>query len=472
MKFPFRRTVAAIAAGLLLGSTAHSDTLLDIYELALENDPVLKAAEASFRAGQEYELIGRSALLPQVNAEATYQERDLTQQNSQTFLFGGNPILNQSDFDVEDDSENYGLTLSQALFDMPAWFSFKQGKELSKQAEAQFAADQQELIVRTVEAYMNVLRAIDNLKSSEAAEAAYQRQLEQTQQRFDVGLIAITDVHEARAAYDIAVVNRLTDEGNLGVALEALSVLTGQSHSNLWLLSEEFPVVPPSPAKREDWVELALQGNYALKSSQYASEAARQNSEAYKAQHYPKLTGSISMYDNSTDGDNHNNVTGDVYPFSSDVDGTTYMLRLSMPLYSGGRISAQRRQTLEQYNAARESQTATMRNTIQATRSLHLAVVTNVERVKARKQALISAQSALDATQAGYEVGTRNVVDVLTAQRVKFQAQRDYANTRYDYVIQLLALRRQAGMLSPEDIEVLNRWLTEPPTPTASSEAS
>jgi len=467
MTFSLKRTLVSITAGLLISRAAYSDTLLDIYELALQNDPVLKAAEATFRAGQEYETIGRSALLPQISAEATYSERDLTQQNSQTFLFGGNPILNESDFDVDDESENYGLTLSQALFDMPAWFSFKQGKELSKQAEARFAADQQELIVRTVEAYMNVLRAIDNLQSSQAADEAYKRQLEQTQQRFDVGLIAITDVHEARAAYDIAVVNRLTDEGNLGVALEALSVLTGQSHSNLWLLSEEFPVVQPTPTKREDWVQLALEGNFDLKTAEYAAEASRQNSQAYKSEHLPTLTGSISVYDNSTDGDNHNNVTGDTYPFASDVEGSSIMLRLSMPLYSGGRISAQRRQSLEQFNAARESHTATMRNTIQATRSLHLAVVTNVERVKARKQALISAQSALDATQAGYEVGTRNVVDVLTAQRVMFQAQRDYANTRYDYVIQLLALRRQAGMLNPEDIAVLNKWLIEPPTPTA-----
>jgi len=469
MMNPVRRAVCALGAGLLLAATARADTLLDIYELALENDPVLRAAQASFRAGQEFETIGRSALLPQIGAEASYSESDTTQKNERIFLLAGMAVTSRSDLDADDETESYGITLSQQLFNLPAWFTFQQGKELSKQAEAQFGADQQNLIVRVVDAYISVLRAIDNLKSSRAAEAAFQRQLEQTQQRFEVGLIAITDVHEAQAAYDLAVVNRLTDEGNLGVAYEALSVLTGQSHANLWLLSDDFPVDRPSPERREDWVEYALTGNFELRAAEYGSEAARQNSQAYKMEHLPKLTGSITMYDNSTDGSNNDNInTGNTYPFTSDVDGTQFQIRLAMPLYTGGRVSSQRRQSLEQYNAARESHTATMRNTIQATRSLHLAVVTNVERVKARRQAMVSAQSALDATTAGYEVGTRNVVDVLNAQRILFQSERDYANTRYDYVVSLLGLRKQAGMLSPEDIAFLNNWLIEPPAPTAS----
>jgi len=448
---------------------ARADTLLDIYEMALENDPVLKAAHATYRAGREAEVIGRSALLPQVSGEASYGERDVRQKNSQTFLLQGNAVRSDSDYDTDDDTEEYSLTLSQNIFNLPAWFSFKQGKELSLQAEAQFAADQQNLIVRTVEAYVTVLRAMDNLKSTRAAEAAFQRQLEQTQQRFEVGLIAITDVHEARAAYDLAVVNRLTDEGNLGVAYEALSVLTGQPHSNLWLLSEDFPVVPPSPPERDAWVNLALQGNYLVKAAEYAAEAARQNSQSLKSEHLPKITGAITWYDLSTDGHNKDRINGPKYPYSVDGDGNAFTINLNMPLYAGGRISSQRRQSYEQYIAARESYDSTLRNTIQFTRSLHLAVVTDVERVKARRQAIVSAQSALDATQAGYEVGTRNVVDVLNVQQVFYQALRDYANTRFDYVLRLLRLREQAGLLSPEDVQTLNKWLEAPPAPTKSS---
>ena len=457
---------------LLLPAALRADTLLDVYELAVKNDPVIKAAEATYRAGKEYEVQGRSPLLPQIGAQADYGETDVAQKSSRTFQFGESNFSSNTDYDIEDEEENYYLTLSQKLFDVPAWFSFRQGKELSKQAEAQFAADQQELIVRTVEAYVLVLRAIDNLKSSRAAETAYQRQLEQTQQRFEVGLIAITDVHEARAAYDLAVVDRLTDEGNLGVAYEALSVLTGQSHANLWLLSEEFPVVDPQPATAEGWVELAMQGNLNLKVADYAAEAAMQYSQASRAQHLPKITGQLNLMDTSTDGNNVDNIGRGTYPATVDTEGNSFTIALSMPLYAGGGISSQRRQSYENYITARETHTSIMRDTIQFTRSLHLFVTTDVQRVKARKQAIVSAQSALDATTAGYEVGTRNVVDVLNAQQVLFTAIRDYANTRYDYVVRLLRLRQQAGMLSPEDVVALNRWLVEPKPPTASTPAT
>lgn len=454
---------------LFWGAALRADTLLEIYETAVGNDPVLKAAQASYRAGQEAEVQGRSALLPQVGAQALYGESDLEQLSSRTFALSGVNVPSKTNQDLNEDKEEYYLTLSQNIFNMPAWFSFKQGKELTLQAETQFAADQQELIVRTVEAYTNVLRAIDHLKSSQAEEAAYQRQLEQTQQRFEVGLIAITDVHEARAAYDLAVVNRLTDEGNLGVAYETLTVLTGQEHHNVWLLSEDFPVVDPQPIKREEWVDMALQGNFELKAAEYAAEAARQASQSRRSEHLPKVTGTFNWLNTHSDGDDYDNIRNQSLTNSADVEGNSFTINFNVPLYAGGYISSQRREYYERYIAARETHTSVMRNTIQFTRSLHLAVVTDVQRVKARQQSIVSAQSALDATQAGYEVGTRNVVDVLNAQQVVYRAIRDYADTRYDYVMRLVRLRKQGGVLSPEDVQVINSWLVEPGAVTKSS---
>ena len=447
---------------MFLHAAAHSDTLLDIYEMALKNDPVLKAAQASYRAGQEAEVQGRSALLPQVGAQAVYGETDLEQQTSRIFSLGGTNIPSNTDQDVNGEREDCYLTLSQNIFNVPAWFSFQQGKELSLQAETQFAADQQDLVLRTVEAYTNVLRAIDNLKASQAEEAAFQRQLEQTQQRFEVGLIAITDVHEARAAYDLAVVNRLSDEGALGVSYELLSVLTGQPHHNLWLLDENFPVVDPQPVTPEEWVDLAVNGNFELKTAEYAAEAALQASQSLRAAHLPKITGNLNWQNTHDDGRDHDNLLNQRLNNSADVEGTSFTINFDMPLYAGGYISSQRRESYERYNVARDTYTSVMRNTVQATRSLHIAVVTDVQRVLARKQSIVSAQSALDATTAGYEVGTRNVVDVLNAQQVLYRAIRDYANTRFDYVLRLIRLRKQGGMLGPEDIQALNRWLVEP----------
>ncbi len=467
---PRRRLLGTALLCLAASLPAQADTLADIYELATRNDPQLKVAEASYRAGREALPLGRAGLLPSVVAEAEYSESNQVRNTRTPVSLGGGSFQTMTNRDYETERDAYSVTLSQALFDLPAWFSFRQGKELTRQAEAELAAAQQDLIVRSAEAYFDVLRAQDNLASSRAQELAFQRQLEQTRQRFEVGLIAITDVHEAQAAYDSAVVTRLSDEGALGIAYEGLTVLTGQPHQNLWLLRADFPVTPPVPENRDEWVQFSLNNNYALKSAWYAAQAAMQAANARKAAHLPTLRGGVSYVSEENDGTIDDNWLLRSDPFDDKTQGDTVFLKLELPLYSGGAISAQRRQAYERYNQAAEYHTSVQRNTIQQARSLHLAVVTDAQRVKARQQAIVSAQSALDATRAGYEVGTRNVVDVVQAERLLHQAIRDYANTRYDYVLNQLRLKQQAGTLSPQDILDLNHWLAEPPAPTLSAQ--
>lgn len=464
------RPLALALAMALTSAPLAADTMRDIYELAVENDAQLKAAEATYRANLEVEKQALGAMLPQITGEASYQESDIEQQSTGVIVSNNN-IINSQQLTLQDtDREAWSVSLTQRLFDLTAWFDFKSGKEVTRQAEAQLAFDQQNLIVRVAEAYLNVLRALDNLRASQAEERATQRQLEQTRQRFDVGLIAITDVHEAQAAYDTVVVQRLTDEGNLATAYEALSTLTGQQHSNLWLLDKDFPVQPPQPEKRAEWVDFALRNNYALKAAQYEAEASRQTASARKMEHLPKITGSFSYTDENLDGTRR---TDPVSPFTTDPTSETesevFLVTLQMPLFSGGQISAQRRRAYEQYNAAFQGSINTQRTVIRDTRARHISVSTDVQRVKAREQAIVSAQSALDATQAGYEVGTRNIVDVLQAQRVLFSSLRDYANARYDYVIDLFQLKQAAGILSPQDIYDLNQWLVAPEAPTANT---
>ncbi|TNF33336.1 MAG: hypothetical protein EP312_09600 [Gammaproteobacteria bacterium] len=462
-----------LACALLVATALplHADTLQDIYELAVNNDPQLKVAEATYRANREALALGRAGLLPSVIAEAEYSDGNTDANSRNSFVIGGTPIQSMSNRTIESERDAYSVTLSQAIFDLPAWFTFKQGKEISRQAEAELANAQQDLIVRTAEAYFNVLRAQDNLASSRSQELAFGRQLDQTKQRFEVGLIAITDVHEAQAAYDSAVVARLADEGALGIAYEGLTVLTGQSHQNLSTLRDDFPVNMPIPADRDEWVQFSLQNNYSLKAAWYGAQAAMQAANAKKSGHAPTLRGGVRYTSEETDGtiEDHWNLSTD--PFDEKNQGDTVFLKLELPLYTGGAISAERRRAYEQYNQAAESHTSVQRNTIQNTRSLHLAVVTDVQRVKARKQAIVSAQSALDATKAGYDVGTRNVVDVLQAERLLYQALRDYANTRYDFVLNQLRLKKQAGQLSPQEILDLNSWL-EAAQPAKLSEQS
>ncbi|MEH6568250.1 MAG: TolC family outer membrane protein [Halioglobus sp.] len=458
--------VALLALTISLGSTSLcAESLRDIYELALENDAQLKTEQAQYLANLETEKLGLSALLPQVNANYDYTDTD-QDTDGQSFDLTG-PIDASTNLDI--DREGYQLSLNQAIFDLPAWFSFQSGKDFSKQAEATFAGNQQNLVVRTVEAYLLVLRAQDNLEASKAQERAFERQLEQTQQRFEVGLIAITDVYEAQAAYDLSQVNRIVDENNVSVALERLSVLTGRSHSNLSILKEDFEILLPDPIDRAAWVEFALENNFTLQASRYAEEAARQSAKANKLAHAPTVSGSYAYSDYETEGDLTRRPTTsfDTSP-DQDVESSSWQVRVDLPLYTGGALSANRRRAAQDFNAARESRINLGRNTVTNARSLHMTVVSDVSRVAARKQSIVSSRSALDATQAGYEVGTRNVVDVLNAQNTLFSSERDYANSRYDYILNMMRLKEQAGLLSPEDVYALDSYLETPPAPTAS----
>jgi outer membrane protein len=381
----------------------------------------------------------------------------------------GNVVIQNQTTGSRTYTTRYDISLSQTLFDLSAWFDWKAGSERSKQAEATVAASQQNLIVRVSEAYFGVLRAQDNLRAAKAQERALSRQLEQTRQRFNVGLIAITDVYEAEARHDLAGVTRIIEENNVAVALERLSVLTGQQHGQLRLLSEAFAPELPMPTDRSAWVDFALENNFELAAVRFAEEAARQNAKSRQMGHAPRVSAQVSYAESDTAGTvtppNAFNL-----PPNSEGEDESFQIRLDMPLYAGGAISANRRRAAEQFNAARENRINLTRNTITASRSLHMTVSSDVARVNARKQAIKSTQSALDATVAGYEVGTRNIVDVLNAQNAVFSAQRDYANSRYDYVLNSMRLKENAGTLSPEDIAALEAFLIEPEAASASKD--
>ncbi|MDN3637760.1 TolC family outer membrane protein [Simiduia curdlanivorans] len=444
---PLAQALRWICAAGLLGTMnlANADTLNQIYELAVKNDHQIRADEAAYRSAIEAKAIGRANLLPLISATASYSHSDID-------TTVGTPLGN-----AKTDTKVWGATLTQPLINMAAWFGYQQGIELTDKAEADFSAAQQDLIVRTATAYFNVLRAIDTLEASIAEENANSHQLAQTKQRFEVGLTAITDVHEAQASYDIATAQTLTDRGNLGIAFEALEVLTGKPHNTIAPLKEAFPVTKPQPEARGDWVDFAMQNNYTLKSARFASEASRRGAQVSHAAHYPTLSASIGY--NDTDSDVADNVL-----FDRANNGATASLNLSVPIFEGGGTSASSRQAHESANQAQELYYKAQRDTIQQARSLHLLVTTDVARVAARKQAITSSQSAVSATQAGYEVGTRNLVDVLQVQRTLYQARRDYSNALYDYVINQFQLKSVAGNLTPSDVVEINQWLNEAAT--------
>ena len=467
---PLKSLLAAAIFGLG-AMQAQADTLWEIYLQALDNDPQLAADRANYRAGLEAENLGRSALLPQINATAEVRrtETDFSSIGTQFDDTTGELFELDTDGDSTVDRTTYGARLDQALFDLPAWFGYKQGKMVSEQSAATFSADQQAMMIRVARAYFDVLRAHDVLEAAIAEEEALAKQLEQTQQRFEVGLTAITDVYDSRSAYDSARARRLTAQDDLLSNFDALSVLTGKYHENVAPLVDSFTVAPPVPADRAEWVEFALANNFDLKAARLNADAARFGARAAAAEHLPTLSASLSYFNTEDDGD-RSAVTrfrrvpelGSVrsaVPISDSTEIQVAAINFDMPLYTGGRLSASRREARNQAFQAEDIRNLTERNTIQNTRTLHRAVTTDSSRVEARKQAVISAKSALDATQAGYEVGTRNIVDVLLAQRTLALSQTDYANALYDYVLNTLSLKQVAGLLAPQDLQNLDTSL-------------
>lgn len=439
--------------------TLFAESLAEVYELAKLNDPVIQAAEANFNISTAAKEISRASLLPQLRASGSFTNTDTDGTTDGFFNTQSQQRVNQT---ISSSSNNDRLSLrgdlSQTLFDLPAWYRFKSSAESKRRAAADFDRAKQELILRTSQAYIDVLRSIDNYQTLEAEEKALASQLEQTNQRFEVGLVAITDVHEAQAVQDDVRARLLMSKGNLGIAFEGLRVLTGKEHKSITPFSSQLPVIDPVPTDPNEWVNNALKYNVALASAQSAEKAAEYNAKSRKAEHLPTLTARVSYDDSETDVDE-----GIGNPFAFDSQSTTvqYGITLDVPIYLGGSISNGRKQAKYELRQATAQRKGTERNLIQTTRSLYLTVATGVAQVKARRQSIISSESALEASKAGYEVGTRNLVDVLVAERNLYQARRDYFNTRYDYIINHLELKQSAGTLGERDLLALQQWMDD-----------
>ena len=413
-----------------------SENLSDVYELALKNDPLLRAAEATYRAGKENKSQGIAGLLP-------------------TLSIGGS--TNWNEYRVEEqlqdqyNSNSYYGNINQPIFRLDKWFQFERGTALSESAEAEFAYQQQETMIRVASAYFNVLNSIDSLNAAEAEEKAIQRQKDLAKKRFDVGLAAITEVQETQAAYDLTIVSRIARQAQLDSAQETLTSIIGRDITLLSPLADNFEISLPDPLDRESWVSLGLKNNYQLKSAKLQRDAAQASARASASNHLPQidLVGRISQ-STSKQGKFGGFIQNPL--FGIEQDTRQYSIQFNLPLFAGGAISSARRQAYANYDRSKEQAIYTERSTIRDVRSNHFGVQTQVANVTARKQALASAESALKATEVGYEVGTRNTVDLLDAQKRLFQAQRDYASSRYEYIISMLRLKASVGSLNPDDL--------------------
>jgi outer membrane protein len=445
------KPTALALVGLLAAPSALAVDIVGVYELAVKNDPQLQAAAFRRDAAGESTRQALSNFLPSLTATGS-----MTKGSSETSISGFGVVD-----DTDTDQENMNLTLSQSLYSQANWENMDLARGQVSQAEAVYQAAYQDFLVRVAERYFDVLTAIDGVTFAEAEELALQRQFEQAEQRFEVGLTAVTDVHEARASYDNARARAIVARNSLEDTKEGLRELTGRFFNELDPLQEELPLVTPDPQSAEEWVRIALANNPDVLSSTKAVEIAESNARLQRADFFPTLSLQASWNEFTNNQfvarDPETQLPLGTFPLTN--EGTTYSLRLNWPFYQGGSTWSQTRQARFELNAAQQDLDAQQRATVRATQNAYRAVMAGIQQVEAFGQALISAESALEATQAGFEVGTRTIVDVLIAEQRFYQAQRDNSNARHTYIVDHLRLKAAAGVLSDGDVRLVNQIL-------------
>ena len=441
-----KATNLKILLSILFITPVSSENLLDIYNEALQNDPTYRAAEYSYLADKEIVVQGRAALLPSLTLSGStnwneyYQDKQLQQQYN---------------------SFSSSARITQPLFRLDTWFQFRQARSLTDAAEADFAYEQQNLLVRTADLYFGVLRAIDNLNAAISEEKAIKKQLDQAQQRFEVGLSAITGVQEAQLAFDLSKASRINIEGKLFSSREALNALIGREIFSLSELGDSLVVSNPSPVSKEKWVELALTNNFQLKASYLRKKAAKNSARSAASNHLPKIDIVGTESESETNQFNYEglNFNGQGIPVPAITGRRNFGIQFSMPLFQGGAVSSKRKQAYLKYDQATENTLFAERKVIQEVRSQYSNVLTLVANVTAQTQAVKSATSALEATQVGYKVGTRNVVDLLQAEKNLYSAEKNLSNAKYDYILSNLRLLLASGTISPSEIISINSLL-------------
>lgn len=424
---------------LFFSSPAVAMDLIEVYKIAETNDPVYRQSISANLATQEAKPQARALLLPSAEISAN------TFDNDQTISSAGFGTSGDTNFN----SHGYSLDLAQPIFRWDRFISLKQADSLILQAEAEQAAAQQALIIRVAENYFEILAAMDNLRFAKAETKSLSRQLEQANQRFEVGLTAITDVQEAQAGFDRATADEIQAENLLDNAHENLREITGQYITELGNLGQSMPLVSPQPNDINEWSTTAESQNLDIIAARHQLESTRQEIKKQNAGHFPTLDLVAS---------HGYNVSGGRFG-DTKIRSTGVGLELNVPLYQGGLTNSRTREARYRYEQSLQELEQTLRAAQRETRQSYLGVISGISRVTALKQAVVSSETALKATETGFDVGTRTAVDVVDAERTTLNAKRNYSRARYDYLLDSLRLKRAAGTLAPEDLKQISAWL-------------
>lgn len=452
--------ICAAISGAFFSGAAAADNLLEIYQLAQQKDPQVLRAKANVDINKASLDSAFSVLLPQLTATGSLS------QSVSDGQFNIQPDNTQDPIFVDGKSEqvnaSYTFSLTQEIFNLASWQSLERAEKVALQAEVNYKLAQQTLVTRVTQAYFDVLRAQDNLTFVRAEKRAIERQLEQTKQRFAVGLTAITDVHEAQAQFDNAVATEIRTDNDVEIAKEVLREITGKYHKTLSTLNTERFSAIKVDKNADEWVRLLENKNQELKAQQLTVDIAKDDIDIAWSGHLPTLSFNASTGRNNI---NRTIVTVPGLPTSpiksnqAPTDNDRWGIDLSVPIYQGGGVDASVRQAQANYVASSEDLESTHRRLVRSVRSSYADVVSLHSSIKALQQAVVSAESALKATEAGFEVGTRTIVDVLQSTQNLFSAKRNLSAARYDYINAMLNLKLASGEISGADVEQINKGL-------------
>jgi outer membrane protein len=441
MRLKLLTLALALSAFPLAG---HSEDLLDAYREARANDPVLSQAEATRLATGEGVTQARAVMLPQLNGSF-----GLTQQSAGSNL--GDGLVTGSDHSR---TRALSATLTQSVVDLSQWANLSAARSTAESQDATYQAAMQDLYVRVTTAYFGVLTSQDGLIFAKANEDAFKEAYDQADQRFKVGLSAITDVYQAKSNYELAKAQTITAQNTLNDSREALTQITGKPVGELKKLREDLPLTPPNPADPNQWVQAALTSNATIQAGQYTVESAEHSINAARAGHLPTLNASVSRGKDTT-WLQHGNYN---VPGNGDY-GTTVGLSVNIPIFSGGATQSRVRQSIYQRDEAQDSLESTRRLVVRNTLNFYRSVVAGISQVEANRASVDSGQKALEATRAGFDVGTQTMLNVLNAIQTLTEAENSYSQSRHGLVLDQLQLKESAGSIDLKDVEMINAML-------------
>lgn len=435
--------------------------LLEVYNEALQSDPIFQQAIANQLSTKEGLPISISALLPSIIFQATPSLTRTGVSGTNLASFAGLSIAPRN---TTTRAYYMSLTINQTLFDFNKFSQVRGAQALAKGADANLNAALEDLMIRTARAYFNVLKDEDQLAYSAASKRAFEHQLGQVREQYNVGLKTVTDVYTAQASYDSALADYIATQTNLNNDRENLRSITGKYYPKLSRLRDDFPLVSPEPKNIDEWVKTAEQHNWSIQAQRYNVENKKQIIRQKYAGHLPVVTIQGLMDRNYTLNLNSYNALMDRAGPGTQTDRAV-SVNINFPIFSGGGVIASTNQATYDYEAAQQKLEQTIRDTLNSTRQNYLSIITGISQINADKQAVKSTISSLHGIRASFRVGTETLVDVLNQQQKVFEKQTKYSTDRYNFVNSILALKQAAGTLSFDDLKAVNTWLSDKKQP-------